>query len=78
MKHALLGRILGAGASIPFYFALTTNIAAGVSSTPSAGKGGTGGALPTAGSTELTYFLFLLGVILFIVGSLKLVQNWRD
>lgn len=45
--------------------------------TPTLSKGGTGSSLPNAGSTEFTYVLFLGGVVLFIVGMLKLVSSYR-
>jgi len=41
-------------------------------------KGGTSGALPNAGTTELTYLLFIGGVILFVFGTLKLVLSYRE
>lgn len=46
--------------------------------TDSAGKGGTDGALPDAGSTELTYLLFIGGALLFVVGFMKLVLSFRQ
>ncbi|MBI2012348.1 hypothetical protein HYW39_01150 [Candidatus Curtissbacteria bacterium] len=45
--------------------------------TDSASKGGTSGALPNAGSTELTYLLFIGGALLFVVGTLKLILSFR-
>jgi len=48
------------------------------SSTESAAKGGTGGALPDAGSTGFTYIIFLTGVVLFVFGTLKLIQSYRQ
>ena len=47
-------------------------------SATSSGKGGTGSALPDAGTTELTYFIFVFGVVLFVVGMLKLVLSYRE
>lgn len=41
-------------------------------------KGGTSGALPNAGTTELTYLLFIGGVILFVFGTLKLILSYRE
>ena len=46
--------------------------------TSGAGKGGTGGALPGAGTTEITYLLFLAGVVLFVFGTLKLILSFRE
>lgn len=46
--------------------------------TGGASKGGTGGALPAAGTTEITYFFFIGGLILFVVGMMKLVTSFRS
>lgn len=46
--------------------------------TAGASKGGTGSSLPNAGSTELTYLLFLGGMVLFVFGTLKLILSYRD
>ena len=46
-------------------------------SSPSAEpKGGTEGALPDAGSTELTFLLFLGGAALIIFGLTKLIASY--
>lgn len=45
---------------------------------PVTGGGATAGALPGAGTTDLTYLLFLGGVLLFVFGTLKLVLSFRD
>lgn len=42
------------------------------------GKGGTGGALADAGSTELTYIIFGAGVLLFVFGTMKVILSLRD
>jgi len=41
-------------------------------------KGGTSGALPDAGTTEITYALFVGGLLLFVVGTLKLISSYRS
>lgn len=53
-------------------------LAQSASTASSAPKGGTDGALPNAGSTELTYILFMGGVILFVFGTIKLILSYRD
>lgn len=58
------------------WFAFAANTLA-QTATDEAGKGGTNGALPDAGSTELTYLLFLGGALLFVVGTLKLILSFR-
>ncbi|MBI2599134.1 hypothetical protein HYW40_02870 [Candidatus Curtissbacteria bacterium] len=40
--------------------------------------GGTGSGLPAAGSTSLTYIIFVAGLILFVVGMLKLILSYRS
>lgn len=71
-----LARIIGFSSSLSLWLATATNVLA-QTSTPSA-KGGTSGALPAAGTTELTYLFFIGGVILFVVGMLKLILSFRD
>ena len=72
-----LPKIAGTLASALIYLALGSSVFA-QSATGSAGKGGTSGALPSAGTTELTYFLFIAGVVLFVFGTLKLVASFRN
>lgn len=73
VKSARVGAIVS---SASFWLLLTSDVLA-QSATDSAGKGGTNGALPGAGSTELTYILFLGGVTLFVVGTLKFILSFR-
>lgn len=42
------------------------------------GEVGTSEALPNSGSTQLTYIIFLGGLVLFIVGTMKLILAFRD
>ncbi|MBI3283183.1 hypothetical protein HYZ70_03870 [Candidatus Curtissbacteria bacterium] len=72
-----LPKVVGALSTSFSYLILATNIFA-QSATGSAGKGGTSGALPSAGTTEITYFLFIAGVVLFVFGMLKLVGSYRE
>ncbi len=71
------GRLIGFFTSLFLWLSLSENVFA-QTATGSAGKGGTSGALPNAGSTEITYFLFIGGLILFVVGTLKLALSFRD
>lgn len=48
------------------------------SATESAPKGGTNGALPSAGSTELTYIIFAGGVLLFVFATLKFILSFKE
>jgi len=72
-----LPKVIGFASSALTYFAIAANTFA-QSATSSGSKGGTSGSLPSAGSTEITYLLFLGGVVLFVVGSLKLVASFRE
>lgn len=69
-------RFFGYLSGVGSFFLATTNALA-QSATDSASKGGTSGALPDAGSTELTYVIFIGGVILFVFGTLKLILSYR-
>lgn len=72
-----IARVVGFSTPLSFLFGLAGNAFA-QTATPGASKGGTTGALPDAGSTELTYLLFIGGVALFVFGMLKLVLSWRE
>ncbi len=50
-------------------------------SSPVLTKGGLGGSsssLPSAGSTDITFLIFGFGILLFVVGMMKLVSSFRD
>ncbi|MDO8487225.1 MAG: hypothetical protein Q7S45_02955 [Candidatus Curtissbacteria bacterium] len=47
-------------------------------STSSAVGGGTTSSLPNAGSTGLTYIIFVVGLTLFVVGTLKFISSYRS
>ena len=72
-----VGRVIGFFSSLLLWLSLSENVFA-QSATDSAGKGGTSGALPNAGSTEITYILFIGGLILFVVGTIKLALSFRE
>ena len=72
-----LARFVGFLSTGVFWLTIVQNSFA-QTATAGASKGGTSGALPGAGSTELTYLIFLGGVLLFIVGTLKLVLSYRS
>lgn len=72
-----LPKLVGSLASTIVYLALTSGVFA-QSSTSSASKGGTSGSLPSAGTTEITYAIFIAGVLLFVFGTLKLVASFRE
>ncbi len=69
----------------PFSIALTfaSNVLASKSdfllgASTSSAKGGTSSSLPSAGSTEITYLLFVGGLILFVIGTVKLISSYRS
>lgn len=72
-----LARLIGFSSSLAPFVTLAKNVFA-QTATNGAAKGGTSGALPSAGSTELTYILFIGGVILFVFGTLKLILSYRE
>ncbi len=69
----------GVISSIATYLALAQNaFAQSATSSSSVGGGATSGALPNAGTVELTYVFFAGGVALFVFGMIKLVSSFRD
>ena len=70
-----LFRFIGFSSSVFAWLALVGNAFA-QTATQSAGKGGTDGALPNAGTTGLTYLIFVAGVVLFVFGTLKLILSY--
>ena len=86
----IFARIVGLGASLTLALQLTQSAFAQLSTTPVTSgstesaltKGGIGGttssALPNAGSTEITYLIFGIGVVMFVLGMIKLAQSFRD
>ncbi|MDP2632468.1 MAG: hypothetical protein Q8P25_01965 [Candidatus Curtissbacteria bacterium] len=71
-----LPRVIGIASAALTYLSIATNTFA--QATGSASKGGTSSSLPSAGSTELTYLLFIGGVVLFVFGTMKLVLSYRE
>ena len=72
-----LARFIGFSSTGVFWLTVVQNALA-QTATAGASKGGTSGALPSAGSTEMTYLIFIGGVLLFIVGTLKLILSYRS
>ena len=68
-------RFIAFSSSALAWLALASNTFA-QTATESAGKGGTNGALPNAGTTGLTYLIFIGGVILFVFGTIKLILSY--
>lgn len=71
---------LGAlGVSLTLASSAFAQTSATASSTPSkGGLGGSSSSLPSAGNTEITYLIFGFGILLFVVGMMKLVSSFRE
>ena len=78
LRSPLIRKAIGVSTSLGVSLTLAGNAFAQTASTGSASKGGTSSSLPDAGSTELTYLIFGFGVLLFVVGMMKLVKSFRD
>ena len=72
-----LPKVIGIATGALSYLALASSTFA-QSATSSGSKGGTSSSLPDAGTTEITYLLFMAGVVLFVFGTLKLVASFRE
>ena len=77
MIKSAISRIIGFFASCALGLGLA-QAAVAQTSTASASKGGTASSLPAAGSTELTYVIFIAGAVLFVIGAVKLVLSFRE
>ncbi len=80
-------KLIGIGTSLTLLSAFAQSAFAQLtqSTGSSVTKGGLGGvtgstlsSLPNAGSTEVTYLIFGLGIIFFVFGMMKLVSGFRD
>ncbi len=67
-------------ATFPLYLAYAGNVLAQTTNTvtDTTSKGGTSSSLPNAGSTQITYVIFVFGVLLFVFGTLRLIQSFRE
>ena len=73
----IAARVLGYSSSAIWLALAQSALAQTSTSSPSAEpKGGTEGALPNAGSAELTYLLFLGGMALLIFGAVRLIASY--
>ena len=70
-----LARVIGSLTPLALLLARAGNVFA---QSATGGAGATSGALPGAGTTEITYVIFLGGVVLFVFGTLKLLLSFRD
>jgi len=67
-----LARIIGFSTSAAVWLGLASNVVAQEASDSS--KGG----LPAAGVADWTYILFIGGIFLFVLGTIKIVGSFRD
>lgn len=72
-----LPKVIGLSTTVATFLTLASNVFA-QAATSGAAKGGTSGALPSAGTTEITYAIFVVGVVLFVFGMLKLAASYRE
>ena len=80
---SVIKKTAGALGALGVSLTLTSSAFAQTSATESSSltKGGLGGSsssLPTAGNTEITYLIFGFGMLLFVIGMMKLVASFRD
>ncbi len=79
MVKSAIPKIIGFLASCALWLGLAQAAFAQASSTASAGaKGGTTSSLPSAGTTEWTYLIFIAGAVLFVIGAVRLVLSYRE
>ncbi len=81
LRKSAISYIVGIFSALFIYLILAQNVLAqttGTTTTTTTTKGGTAAALPNAGTTEITYALFLGGVLLFVIGAIKLVKSFRE
>ena len=73
----IAARVIGYSSATIWLALAQSALAQTSTSSPSAEpKGGTEGALPNAGSAELTYLLFLGGMALLIFGTVRLIASY--
>ena len=70
-----LARIISFSSSIAILLSRAGSVFA---QSATSGAGATSGALPGAGTTELTYAIFLGGVVIFVFGTMKLLLSFRE
>ena len=79
LKKSYLKKVAGAIGGAGISLTLATSAFAQTASTESSSlsKGGTSSSLLDAGTTEITYAIFAIGVALFVLGAMKLVKSFR-
>ena len=83
LKGSRVAKTVGVLTSLGVSLTLVTSAFAQTASTASSsltkgGLGGTESALPSAGSTEITYVIFGAGALLFVYGMMRLVASFRE
>lgn len=71
-------RLIGFSSPLALLLTRTGSVFAQSATSGAQGAGATSGALPGAGTTEITYVIFLGGVVLFVFGTLKLLLSYRN
>lgn len=80
LRKSAASRAIGFSSALATSLMLAGNVLAQTSTTGTSTttKGGTSSSLPAAGTTELTYIIFGVGLILFVVGTIKLALSFRE
>ncbi|OGD83719.1 hypothetical protein A3A54_01825 [Candidatus Curtissbacteria bacterium RIFCSPLOWO2_01_FULL_39_62] len=82
LRKSLFSKAVGFSSALATSLYLATSALAqtstGTTGTTTTTKGGTTSSLPEAGTTELTYLLFIGGIVLFVIGTIKVVQSFRE
>lgn len=80
LRRSVVSRTIGFSSALATSLMLAGNVLAQTSTTGSSTttKGGSSTALPNAGTTEITYLIFGVGLILFVLGTVKLAQSFRE
>lgn len=81
LRMSVVSWVVGFASALFLYLLLAGNILAqttGTTTTTTTTKGGTAAALPNAGTTEITYLIFIGGVVLFVIGAIKLTKSFQE
>lgn len=76
LKRSLVSRVGASVATGSLFLTLASSALA--QSATSSSKGGTSSSLPSAGSVEITYAIFIAGSVLFILGAIKFFFTLKD
>jgi len=78
LRKSVITYAIGFSSALFVYLILAQNVLAQTTGTTTTTKGGTASSLPAAGTTEITYAFFIGGMILFVIGAIKLAKSFRE